>query len=60
MNNFNNLYNYSSSYLRRTDKLLTRPAKICVGVPTEGTDYRMQNLVGRDNNLSVLIKELEL
>ena len=32
---------YSSSYLRRTNKLLTRPAKICVRVPIEGTECKI-------------------
>ena len=33
---------YSYSYLRRTNKLLTRPAKICVCVPMEGTECKIQ------------------
>ena len=33
---------YSSSYLRRTNKLLTRPAEICVCVPIEGTECKIQ------------------
>ena len=32
---------YGSSYLRRTNKLLIRPTKICVRVPIKGTECKI-------------------